>query len=181
MALIVEDGTGKADAESYISVADATAYHAARGNSAWAGLASDTVREQMLRRATDFMVATYKQRWKGVPVSTVQALDWPRAYVEREYSYSTLGTPPSSIDGNLWWPSDEVPTAVQRACAELALRAIDGDLAPDLGAPVVREKVGPIETEFAPGARQTTVFRAIEGMLAPFFIAGGGQIKVVRS
>jgi hypothetical protein len=181
MALVVEDGTGKADAESLISVADATSYHAARGNTAWADLASDTVREQMLRRATDYMQATYKQRWKGVPVTTTQALDWPRAYVEREYSYSTATTPPSSIDGNLWWPSNEVPVAVQRACAELALRAIDGDLAPDLDAPVIREKVGPIETEYAVGARQSTVFRAIEGMLAPFFAASGGMLKVTRA
>ena len=35
MALEVEDGTGKSTAESYISVADATTYHTARGNSTW--------------------------------------------------------------------------------------------------------------------------------------------------
>lgn len=32
MPLIVEDGTGLPDAEAYISVADADAYHDARGN-----------------------------------------------------------------------------------------------------------------------------------------------------
>jgi hypothetical protein len=36
MALIVEDGTGLANAESYVSVADATTYHANIGNTAWA-------------------------------------------------------------------------------------------------------------------------------------------------
>jgi hypothetical protein len=174
MALEVEDGTGKADAESYISVADASAYHEARGNTAWAGLASDTEREQMLRRATDFMTATYRERWAGYRVSTTQALDWPRYEVPIK-DVTVGGQFPA------YYASDEVPVAVQRACAELALRAIDGDLAPDLDAPVIREKVGPIETEYAVGARQSTVFRAIEGMLAPFFATSGGMLKVSRA
>lgn len=39
MALIFEDGTGRADADSYCSVADADAYLAARGrNATWATL-----------------------------------------------------------------------------------------------------------------------------------------------
>lgn len=36
MALEVEDGSGKANADSYISVADADAYFAARGITLWA-------------------------------------------------------------------------------------------------------------------------------------------------
>ena len=181
MALIVEDGTGKADAEAFISAADASTYHTARGNAAWAALASDTVREQMLRKATDYMQQIYKLRWKGVPVTTTQALDWPRAYVSREYVYSTAGTPPSSIDGTLWWPSDEVPTAVARACAELALRAIDGDLAEDLDVPVTSETVGPISVTYAAGARQTKTYRAIDAMLSPFLEGTGGMLKVSRA
>jgi hypothetical protein len=174
MALVVEDGSGLSTAESYISVADATTYHAARANTAWADVADDATREALLRKATDFMVATYRERWAGYRVSTTQALDWPR--YEVPFKDATVGgTFPSYYDSN------EVPVAVQRACAELALRAIDGDLAPDLDAPVVREKVGPIETEYAVGARQSTVFRAIEGLLSPFFVSGGGQLKVVRA
>lgn len=37
MSLIVEDGTGLPDAESYASVAFADAYFTARNNSAWTG------------------------------------------------------------------------------------------------------------------------------------------------
>lgn len=51
MSLVTEDGTAKADAESYCTVAFATTYHSDRGNAAWAALASDTVREQLLRPA----------------------------------------------------------------------------------------------------------------------------------
>ena len=35
MAIVCEDGTGLSTAETYITVADATTYHTARGNSAW--------------------------------------------------------------------------------------------------------------------------------------------------
>lgn len=173
MALVVEDGTGLSTAESYMSVADATAYHLARGNAAWAGLASDTVREQKLRLASDYMVATYRERWAGWRVNSTQALDWPRYEVPM----------PDTVGGLVmnYYPSNAVPAIVARACAELALRAIDGDLAPDLDAPVVREKVGPIETEYAAGARQSTTYRAIDSMLAPLFAASGGMLKVSRA
>ena len=39
MSIVTEDGSGRADAETFISVADASAYHADRGNAAWAALA----------------------------------------------------------------------------------------------------------------------------------------------
>ena len=47
MTLIVEDGTGLANAESYVSVADATTYHANIGNTAWAAITSDATKEQL--------------------------------------------------------------------------------------------------------------------------------------
>lgn len=181
MALIVEDGTGKADAESFISVADANTYHTARGNSAWAALASDTVREQMLRKAADYMEQVYRMRWKGQRVTATQALSWPRAWVSREDYYRTGSVPPVSIDGSFYYASDEVPTEVARACAELALRAIDSDLAEDLGVPVTSETVGPISVTYAAGARQTKTYRAIDAMLSPFLEGAGGQLKVSRA
>lgn len=36
--LIVEDGTGIANADSYVSVAEADAYHVAFGNDLWAAI-----------------------------------------------------------------------------------------------------------------------------------------------
>ena len=68
MAIVVEDGTGKSTAESYISVADASTYHTARGNTAWAALTTDALREAALRKATDFMRQVYRSRWQGYKV-----------------------------------------------------------------------------------------------------------------
>ena len=56
MSLSVETGDGSANSESYISVADADAYHEARGNTAWEDISGDTIKEQLLRKAADFMV-----------------------------------------------------------------------------------------------------------------------------
>ena len=41
MALVVEDGTGLATANSYATVATADAYHALRGNSTWVGISTE--------------------------------------------------------------------------------------------------------------------------------------------
>jgi len=168
MALEVEDGTGKATAESFISVTDASTYHTARGNAAWAALASDTVREQCLRKATDYMEQVYRSRWQGCRVSETQALSWPRYDVEVE-GYA--------ID------SDIVPTEIKNACAELALRASAADLNPDLTQGVAREKVGQIEVEYDKASPQFTRYRAIDALLSPYLKAGGGgcSMGLIRS
>jgi hypothetical protein len=173
MTFTVENGQGLSDAESYISAADATTYHANRGNAAWAALASDTIREQMLRRATDYMVGMYRDRWKGYRILSTQALDWPRYEVPM----------PDTVGGLVlnYYPSDEVPAIVARACAELALRAIDGDLNEDLDAPVIEETVGPITTRYAQGARRTKSFPAVEAMLSSLLEGSGGMLRVSRA
>lgn len=176
MALIVEDGTGLANAESYISVADATTYHEARGNATWAALASDTVREQLLRQATDYMVQTYRLRWAGVRGSTTQALDFPRDFMPRPDSYAIGYT----IVGPDYFPSDTVPEEVRRACAELALRASEGALLADQEVPVTSEKVGQIAVEYASGAAQGVRYAAIDAMLRPFLKASGLFLPVTR-
>jgi len=233
MSIVVEDGTGLATAETYISVADATTYHTARGNSAWNDVvelmtldvapsgagwaigdtitgatslktctvverittltyhvkdrsgaftlgeilsngtatadqgaanpvlaAVDTMREQWLRKAAEYMVGNYRNRWQGSRVyPTVQALDWPRLGVE--------------VDG-VFVDTDEIPTAIKRACAELALKVSTEALQPDLTQGVVREKVGVIEVEYDKTSPQATRFKAIEVMLAPYLKTGGG-------
>ena len=168
MSLIVEDGTIVPGAESLTSVADATAYHAARGNAAWAALATDTIREQCLRKGTDFMRQAYRSRWQGVKVDEDQALDWPR--------YDVV------VDGYTV-DSDIVPTEVKNACAELALRASAGDLLADQSQGVIREKVGQIEVEYDRSSPQQARYSAVESMLAPYLLAGGSGIsmRIIRT
>ena len=68
--------------ESSISVADADAYHAARGNAEWAGL-DLVVKEQLLRKATDYIIATYGNVWSAtVKLMTVAPLLLAQATAE---------------------------------------------------------------------------------------------------
>lgn len=182
MALITEDGTARADAESLCSVADADAYHAGVGNDSWGALAT-TAKEQALRRATLFMQGTYRARWAGTRVSASQALDWPRAYVPR-LDYADMGTtPPLSLNGQLYYAANVVPPEVKRACAELALRSVSGALVEDQGRATVKEKLGPMEVEYDRAAPQRTVYTAADDMLRAFFKAtgGGAMRQLVRA
>jgi len=159
MALVVEDGSGKTDAESYLSVADADTYHTKHGGSTdWSG-AETADKEEALRMATQYLDAVYHERWEGRRVSRDQALDWPRGWVEDRDGFA--------VD------SDDIPAKLEDACAELAVRHItetDG-LLPDLSDPgiVASEAVavGPVKvsTQYMGGNSPVTEFRIVEALL----------------
>lgn len=162
MTLIVEDGTGLSTSESFISVANADARIAALGLSSTEWTALDaTGKEQALRRATSHLEGLYRDRWKGTRLLRTQALSWPRygAVVDEWQIESTL-----------------VPTDIANACAELAFKAAAGDLAPDIERAVIREKVGPLETEYSATAPQATNYRAISLKVAPYLRGSGTRL-----
>lgn len=164
MTLIVEDGSGLANAESYISVAGADARHVALGNAAWTG--TDADKEAALSRATQFMLQAYRSRWAGLRAHRLQALCWPRVSV--------------CVDGYSV-DSDIVPTEVANACADLAVRALTEDLNADLERGIVREKVGPLETEYDAYSPQRKRFPAVDQLLAPYLSASGAMARLVRA
>lgn len=170
MALTVEDGTGKAGAESYASVATADTYLAARGYTLWATM-SEAEREQALRRATEYMEGAYGLKWQGYRRTDTQALAWPRYDV-----------PKPDTDG-YYYDDDEIPAAVVNACCMLAFKAASGELAEDLDAPVTEETVGPITVRYAQGARQFKKFRSVDMALSGLLTNGGSgsSVRVVRA
>lgn len=174
MTLIVENGTGLANAESYISVADASIYHANRGNSDWASIASDTIREQLLRKSTDYMIAVYRLRWSGYRYNVTQALDWPRLYVPILDTMSASESP-QYVD------FDTVPAIVASACAELALKANAEDLLADLGQGTTKEKVDVIEVEYDKYSPQYKRYVQIGNMLSIYFKSKDGGAALIRA
>ena len=155
-SLVVENGQGLANADSYISVAAADIYHSTFGNTTWFTL-NTTQKENALREAAIYMRGVYRLRWKGYRRWITQALDWPRIGVPID----DLGF--AGILVNV--ASDIVPTEVQQACAELAVRAASGELAPDLDRFTTREKVGPIEVDYLPGGVQYKRYRQVDLLL----------------
>jgi len=166
MAIIVEDGTGLATAQSYASVAECDAYHLARGSSAWAAAAA-AAKEAALVRASAALDGLYGSRWPGARLTADQALDWPRSDAW-------------DSDG---WPLTLVPAAIKNATCEAALVELGeaGALSSALahGGAVKREKVGTIEVEYANGAAVVTVHRAIAQALARI-VRGCGMLRITR-
>lgn len=166
MALVVEDGTGKADANSYATAAEADAYFLARGITIWAPLQSGE-KDEALIRATDYMA---KYTWKGNRVTATQAIDWPRQNV-LAYGFT--------VD------SASLPTAIKNACIELAVRAASGPLAGDIKVDDTGRvpsklvtKVGPIDKETTYGTRGAIAvptqhsFPAVDYILKEFLNTG---------
>lgn len=175
MTLIVETGAIVAGAESLCSVATADTYHSDRANTAWAALSTPN-KEANLRKATEYITATYRENWKGVRMSSSQTLDWPRSYVYLE---------PVITGANQEFPnlvaSNIVPLEVQRACAILALTASTEVLLPDQTQVIVREKIGPLETEYDKASPQHKRYLLIDRMLRPYFATSDSTLKVSRA
>lgn len=173
MPFTVEDGTGIADANSYASVAFADAYFADRNNTTWSA-ASTADKEFALVKATDYIELRFGSRWKGNLAPEATTLSFPRQYL-----YDRKG---ELVDL-------EVPTDIQKATAEYAVRALAADLLPDpdvaaSGQAIKRtfDKVGPIETEveFEGGAARPDLIRPYPtaDRLLTFWITGvGGVIR----
>ncbi len=160
--LIVEDGTGFLDADSYCSVEFADEYHAARGNLAW-GLTSGGDREASLRKATEYLDAYYGARWLGETYADGQSLDWPRSYVPApDRSYGGWGYSVAA-----WLEVSPLPVVLVRATAELALKTASGTvLDPDLSPAVKQETVGPITVIYQDRSTNVVTFSAVENMLS---------------
>lgn len=166
MALIVEDGTGKADAESYVSVADAETYFTARGLD-WIGSPATADKEQALRIATEWLDSTYAQQYRGRAKTEDQALDWPRrdAYDD---------------DGRLF-SSTALPVELIRATAEVALRyqadgtVLDADVAAAADVVEEEEQLGPLKTRTRYAGTKATQkrFPKVAKLMAAITIGGG--------
>ncbi len=157
MALIVEDGTGLSNAESYVSVSECDDYAYNHGLS-WTAVDSD--KEVALRKATQYLDSVY--RWKSCQSSQyTQALKWPR------------------VDYQWDWPQ---VARLKAACCELAIKSMTTDLFADVNPQhVTSVQVGPIhKTMSAPANGGQKRFAAIDALLADL-IRGSGGVEVVRS
>ena len=107
---------------------------------------------------------------------------------EQQYRYQTMKWP--RLTGIMLvndWPidPDTIPQAIKDAQAEMAYLIHEGakPFATVEGGAKVREKnkAGPVETEVEyTNFRETPRFVAIEGLLAPYTIYGGAQVRIMR-
>lgn len=164
--LVVEDGTGKANSNGYVAIADVTTYldNHRTDSTAWTGATTDNQNRAIIQ-ATQYLESRFRLRWKGEAVTETQALAWPRRFAEDENGFG--------ID------DDVVPSDLQDACSELAFKAVSETLMPDISEPgtIRRElvRVGPItdETEYLGGKSQIKTFRLVDNLLSGLVVPSG--------
>lgn len=168
MALIIEDDTGLATAEAYISVTDADTYIVnvyGTAETLW-DAATDAVKEQALRRATNYLNQHYE--FVGWRLTITQALEWPRSNaVEQTSSFETI---------------DGVHIRIKDASVELALLVINGTTLFPItteGGNAKSIQVGPIKKEFSEKlVNREPIFHLIDNMLRYLVVSGD---KIIRS
>lgn len=144
MALVIENGQGLSNSESYVDVDYVDAYFLKRGITEWAGL---TNREQLIIRAMDYIENNYT--YQGTKLVLTQSLSFPRL-----------------ICGETVYP-----IAIKNALCELALKANSGDLLQDTGKTTIREKVGTLEVEYDPNQDDLTSYNYVNKLLAPYLVS----------
>jgi len=167
MSLTVEDGTGKTDADAYASEVFVDTYNTNYVNDATWIAATSANKELAIRHATQFLDTEFL--WRGRRKTGTQALDWPRLDVIDRNGYAVLST--------------IVPTAVQQACAELAIKDLTTGIQPDIAATsgeLIEDtvEVGPITVKkrYSEGtAGASTQYVKVNGLLFDLILGGPGS------
>lgn len=162
MAIVVEDGSIVAGANSYASVSDLEEYASARGITL--GNTSEE-NEVLLIKAMDWMEAKYGQRWQGERVNLDQPLAWPRTGVW--------------VD-NIHQDIDQIPRNLFYGQLAAAVEANSQDLQENRGPAVKRRKVGELEVEYTNEGKRLDVsaFSKPEALLNPLVRHGGLSLAV---
>lgn len=169
MPLVIEDGSGVANANSYGNLADARSYAADRGVT----LSTDdpTLTAQLIL-ACDFL-ESFADRYVGSPVSFTQSLSWPRQGV--------------MYDCDTAFPSNEIPPQLISAQYQLCIEQFNGiDLQPTTdysqGGYVTEEKTDVLITKYSEkiGTTQAPLMPKVMALLKTLLNSTGGTLRTVR-
>jgi hypothetical protein len=201
LTLTKEDGTGKADANTYAEVADGDAYHLGHlYASAWQNATEDQ-KAAALVMATRLIDAEYQfGGWKAM---SGQALQWPRmdcrepdgaTAVFDAGNYNALAKPayviPAGpgqikiIEAVLTVPADVVPKAVVEATCELARELIIADrTAAPPGEGQKYYNNGSVQTGYDKADTRPVIPKLVQAMLAKYgslLSAKSGSVRLIR-
>lgn len=165
MALVIEDGTNVADANSYATRAEFIAFAGARGVTVPDTDATDV----HLVKAMDYL-EMLTARYVGTRTYETQVLSWPRTDV---------------VLYDLDFPEDEIPALLKKAQMQLALHSFQGiDLAPAVHEKfVISETVGPISTTYSQAVNTNSqpYFPLVDAWLSALLTSAGKMaLRLVR-
>lgn len=181
MPLIIEDGTGVATANSYVTADEFVAFHTDRGNTTLAEADTDQI-EAALVKGADYLQQKFRLLWNGARSFEQQRLDWPRRGVAVPDFFDPFfrdqGNVPLSFQDTLFVPENEVLYEAKVAQILVAAETFDasgassGVIQPALGRTTKREKLGVLEVEYFDqgqgSSRQTTKYWNVEQTVEPF-------------
>lgn len=169
MALIVEDGSGVANANSYETLVGIRAYALSRGVTL---SATDSVVEAQAHKAMDFLEAQ-RGRYQGDKTDPAQALQFPRTGVKVDCVEIA---------------ADAIPAVLVQAQCRLIMEQHAGvELTPTRTEGfIIEDTTGPLTTKYSDkhggGPGSTPIMPAVEALLSPLYSACGQGLglRVVR-
>lgn len=167
--MIIEDGTGLVNADSFVSVDFADNYFFSRGFSKWQELEQEK-KEVALVNATDFINNYFE--WKGKRLTANQSLAFPR----------------QSLFDNEGFALEGVPTSVKQAVCEAIKINIDGELyeTQESNGAVVSEKIGNLQFSYDVSKKDTfatryeSINKRLKGLYVDKSIKRIGLVDIIR-
>ncbi len=162
--LIKEDGTGKTDSNTYITLAEYETYIDERGLTE---STTDDAKTGRIIQAKDWLEAQ-EERYQGVKETDEQALIWPRSWVQI-YSYP--------LDAST------IPQQLKDAQAQLVYDSASTDIYNvNNGQAIVKEKVDVIEVQYSDTGTTNLqpIFAKVQAILDPLYKTVGGLGTVTR-
>jgi hypothetical protein len=188
MPLTIVETPGAANANSFATEAEATAYLEYRLNASAYVAGSDDAKKALVEATREISAMDFK----GDRTDEVQALSWPRKYVP-DPDYPKAETGLAAPDLGLvvtYYDDDVIPVRVKEATIELALeflKAGSSDIAAqDSQQNVIRKKTDVLETEYSDPvtrniglARFPRVVNRLTPLLADTAVSGG--LEIIRT
>ena len=165
--LIIEDGTGVPNANTYATLAEYKDYLTMYNNTAALAKTDEALVASLLSGA-DYL-NTYK--FKGVQSTQMQGLVWPRGEVFLR-------------DDPLPLPDNVIPSVIKKAQMAASEINVGGqNLQPNIlpGTFLKRNKVGPLEKEYFNGMDSgiySPTFSFVDGILADYLTGGTGMYSL---
>ena len=174
LTLTKEDGTGKADANSYADVADGDAYH--EGHlyaSAWTAATADNKAASLVMAAR---VIDAEMQFNGVKATEAQALQWPRADCRDPDAVATSG---GVVASNV------VPKSLVDATCELAreLLVLDRTAAPP-GEGLISDWTATFGKKYSKTDVRPILPRLVQSLLSKYGACtrqGSGIVRLMRA
>ena len=169
--LVIEDGAGTADANSYISLAYADNYAVNRNYSDWLSL-NEYAKKTAIIKAMDYVDNIFT--WRGRKMSKNQALNFPRLDIVDD-------------DGFDW--SGEIPEALKKAICEAAFtvrKQVSLYVTKDINGKLKKDRkkadVAEIEKEYFDNVKidYTTAYEELDTLLSGLIIQKGSSSDIVR-